>query len=72
MLKSYLIAILGISMLMLAWSLVQNAWRTMFGTSHPDGDVLAGRTRCTACVCKNRGTCTNRPILKDSDKESRS
>lgn len=49
--KSYLLAMLVLPLLMLAWLFVQNAWRRAFSSTDADGDVLAGRSNCGQCEC---------------------
>ncbi len=49
--KSYVLALLGPPLLLLAWVAVQSAWRRRFYAPDADGDVLAGRTNCGQCGC---------------------
>lgn len=72
MLKSYIIALLGIVAVMTVWTMVQNAWRTVFSPSHADPDVLAGRNRCSGCVCTGGGHCRSNFTSRASSKESQS
>jgi hypothetical protein len=54
----YLIGIIGITMLMIIWVIVQNLWRRTFLDQQKDEDVLAGRSTCGSCgcgtICKNK------------------
>ncbi|MGF1509824.1 MAG: hypothetical protein ACFB9M_10030 [Myxococcota bacterium] len=54
MLKSYLIAALGIAALMAFWALVQQLWRQVFfpgSTGENVLDVLEHRRGCGRCGC---------------------
>jgi hypothetical protein len=51
MLKSYLLAVVAISSLMVAWAIVQRAWARMFTPSTPGIDVLEQRRSCGSCGC---------------------
>lgn len=55
--KSYITAIFGTVLLMLAWMLIQNLWRSAFSGEMDDEDVLAFRS-CGNCGCTD--TCTNK------------
>lgn len=46
----YLIAILGIALMMTVWVLVQFAWRRTFPHVGGDVDVLAARSGCHGCA----------------------
>lgn len=58
----YLIGILGITGLMLAWVIVQYLWRLAFMDKHSSEDVLAGRGDCGNCGC---GTVCQRKTTKE-------
>lgn len=51
MLKSYLIAVIAVSGLMVAWALVQQLWRRVFDPRSLDSDVLEQRISCGRCGC---------------------
>lgn len=53
--RDYLLAIVIPPLLLLAWVLVQNAWRRTFNAPGDDADVLAGRGGCGNCGCT--GSC---------------
>jgi hypothetical protein len=46
----YLVAIVGIALMMTVWVLVQLAWRRTFPNVGRDEDVLAGRSGCHGCA----------------------
>jgi len=48
--KSYLLAFLGIGILLTVWITVQSAWRKFFPEPLTDEDVLARRSDCHHCV----------------------
>ena len=58
MIESYIIAIIGIVTLMVAWIGVQTLWRKIFSDHVSDEDAMAERTKCTNCgctkVCQNK------------------
>lgn len=65
--ERYLIGILGIVGLMLAWVVVQRLWRKIFAEHVVDGDVLAGRSDCGGgCGCTT--SCQVKQIKKIKDK----
>lgn len=51
MIQSLLIAMGTVVGLMLAWTLVQNLWRTAFADYLTEEDVLAERRSCGNCGC---------------------
>lgn len=51
MLQSYLLTILAIPAMMIAWVAVQFAWRKTFREAVTDDDVLASRRGCSGCGC---------------------
>jgi hypothetical protein len=51
MLKSYVIAVLAISGLMVIWAFVQRIWSRVFFPASPDLDVLEHRRSCGSCGC---------------------
>ena len=51
MLIDYLLAVLLLPLLLLAWVGVQQAWRRVFPASDGHGDVLVGRVDCGQCGC---------------------
>lgn len=51
MLKSFIIAALGIIGMMMVWTLVQTLWRKTFTGSTVGEDVLVGRRSCSGCSC---------------------
>lgn len=51
MIGNYIIGILGIAGLMIAWVVVQSLWRKTFIDEVVDKDVLAGRSDCGSCSC---------------------
>lgn len=52
----YLVAIVGISLVLMLWAWVQGAWRKTFESDTSDEDVLAGRMSCSGCSCGG-GSC---------------
>jgi hypothetical protein len=46
----YLVAIVGIALMMTVWILVQFAWRRTFPHVGGDVDVLAARSSCHGCI----------------------
>ncbi len=69
MIETYLIGIVGIVALMLAWAGIQQVWRKAFAEHVTDEDALAERTRCTNCGCttvceKSRQTSLNGSTAK--------
>ncbi|MFZ1748759.1 MAG: hypothetical protein WAU01_01135 [Saprospiraceae bacterium] len=61
MIKSMLIAILGIIGLMVVWALIQTLWRSTFQEFITDEDVLAGRNSCDNCGCTK--VCSNKKSI---------
>jgi hypothetical protein len=51
MIDSLIIAIGGITSLMIIWMIVQSLWGKTFSDHLSDEDVLAGRTSCRNCGC---------------------
>ncbi len=51
MLKSYLIAVVGIAGLMVGWAFVQRVWARVFLPEYPRVDVLERRSNCGKCGC---------------------
>jgi len=51
-LKSYLLAFLGIGILLTIWIAVQSYWRKFFPEESTDEDILARRSDCHYCVSK--------------------
>ena len=49
--EKYIIGILGITGLMVIWTMVQRLWKKAFHESLTDEDVLAGRSDCGNCGC---------------------
>ncbi|MBK8625017.1 MAG: hypothetical protein IPN86_05495 [Saprospiraceae bacterium] len=51
MIKSLIIAITGISALMIGWLMIQTFWKKTFRDYISDEDVLAERRSCKNCGC---------------------
>ena len=51
MLTQILLALTIPPLLLVAWVVVQSAWRRHFYTSDVEGDVLASRGNCGNCGC---------------------
>lgn len=51
MLKSYLIAVVAISGMMVLWAFVQRVWGRVFDPAAPDADALERRISCGNCGC---------------------
>lgn len=51
MLKSYLIAVVGIGGLMTGWAFVQRMWGRFFMPGAPEADALEHRISCGNCGC---------------------
>jgi hypothetical protein len=56
---SYLIGLVAIVVMAVAWVWVQGAWRKTFPGASCDPDVLASRMGCHGCDCEN--ICEERP-----------
>ena len=54
MIKTFFIAILGFTALMILWVVVQIQWKEVFHEEIEDIDVLAGRSTCGNCGCTNK------------------
>ena len=52
MLTTAIKAIIGITVILGGWLLVQAAWRRVFPGTPIDEDVLAGRLGCHQCPCE--------------------
>ena len=50
MLASYAVGVVVLVVLVVAWALVQGAWRKTFPERSPGGDALAGRLGCSGCT----------------------
>lgn len=59
-----LIALFGITGMMVAWVIIQRLWLKAFPDHHIEEDVLAGRSDCGSCGCTTR--CVNK--LKSTDR----
>ena len=51
MLKSYLVAMIAISGMMVGWAVVQQLWTRVFDPRSPEADALARRISCGKCGC---------------------
>jgi len=49
MIETALKAIIGITVILSGWLLVQTAWRQVFPGTPADEDILAGRLGCHGC-----------------------
>ncbi|MBK9254225.1 MAG: hypothetical protein IPM42_01925 [Saprospiraceae bacterium] len=58
MIKSLIIAMVGITALMTVWLLIQSLWRKTFHDYITDDDVLAERRSCNNCGCTT--ACSNK------------
>ncbi len=58
MVKSLILAMVGISALMMVWLIVQALWRKTFRDYITDDDVLAERRSCKNCGCTT--ACSNK------------
>ena len=50
MLASYVVGLVAVVLLSVAWVAVQSAWRRVFPPTGADPDALAGRTGCHGCA----------------------
>ncbi len=69
MLASYATGLAALVLVMLAWVVVQGAWRRAFPDASDDADALAGRLGCYGCPqrgsdgCRHNSAChARRPI----------
>ena len=53
----YIIAVVGLSLLLTGWVWVQAAWRRAFNEDGGDEDVLARRMSCDGCTCAGKQAC---------------
>jgi len=67
---SYVIAVLGITGVIVAWAFVQSAWRRAFLDGDSDPDVLAGRMSCSGCTCSG-GSCQTKNKTSEEDARGR-
>ena len=68
MVQSYIVAIVGVAVLMTGWALVQRMWGRLFNPEDPTKDVLAERRACGNCGCAQ--PCGGREIDPDQGKLS--
>lgn len=60
LLPELLKAAAGVSVLMIGWIIVQQAWNRVFPEAvAPDGDALGSRGSCHGC--EKEGSCSTRP-----------
>ncbi len=59
MIGDYIIGIIGIITLMVAWIVIQSYWRKTFAEHVTDEDAMAERTKCGNCSCTT--ICKNKP-----------
>ena len=64
---NYIIGIIGIAGLMVAWVAVQSLWRKIFIDEVVDRDVLAGRSDCGNCSCLT--PCSVKNLGKEKNKK---
>ena len=62
MIGEYILGIIGIAGMMIAWAFVQQQWGNVVPDEKPDDDVLAGRSDCGSCGCG--ATCANKVLDK--------
>jgi hypothetical protein len=63
---SYVIAVVGITAVIVGWTFVQSAWRRAFLDADSDPDVLAGRMSCSSCTCSGAGTCQTKKTSEEA------
>ena len=58
MIGKLIMGIVGMTLLMILWVIVQDVWRNAFADQIDEDDVLAIRSRCGNCGCS--GICQNK------------